>query len=441
MNQLGSSFNGQEIKSSDDFDSFQMANLAFDQHDDIHNHYSNLGLGLSAPKPVNPSNNVLSDRSVASSSSNNDIRMSMPAPKRTLPTNIIDNLNEDSLFYSAHQNHIFGNTGSPYGSKDPLPNSDTLFGNRSRRNSEDNVAFDSLRGPRSFSLGDDMPIYPPPSGDQIYNRPASTPINNSFSSVNGSFNHNGSIGNINGTSHGQRQIDNFNSTLQRFQQQNDQELSPNQRHQLQGQLGYIQSQNTPINLQSHLADIDRRMQVRRGKSGQNLNQGYDNGPMQPSPQGVTRQHPFLTARNGAPVPSFAERGSNLHHSSAMQRPASTPLPNHHMHHMHQLSVRALYYLSKYIYICVHTYVYIYVYIHMYKYIFIYIIYIYIYIYICIYIYMYVHIYIYAKKFIYAYIYTYVYLCVFIHVNLYIYIHVYIYICIYIHIYEYMHIHL
>lgn len=321
MNQIGSPFNGQEIKSSDDFD-FQMANLTFDQHN-IHNHFSNLGGslgGISPPKSIsNPSNNVLSDRSTNSSSSNNDIRLSMPAPKRTLPTNIIDNLNDDSLFYSAHQHHSFGNANSPYSSTEPVPNIDTIFKNR-----KEGESFDSSRGPRSFSLGDDF--CPPPSGDQIYNRPASTPIHDSFSSVNGSFYQNGNIG-TNGIYHGQRQIDSFNSTLQRFQQQNDQDS----RH----QQGYIQSQNTPSNLQSHLADIDRRMQIRRGKSGQNL-QNYDSGPMSPmmpAPQ-ATRQHPFLTARNGLPIATFRPE-SNLHHSSALQRPASTPLPNHHMHHMHQ----------------------------------------------------------------------------------------------------------
>lgn len=357
MNQLVPPLNGEENidlsfdSENDDFD-FQMANLAFDQsHDNnVHNHFSK--------PPIDTSNHIFPDRNVASSSSSNgnDIRMSMPAPKRTLPTNIVDSLNEDSLFYSAgHQHHIFsGGVGNSYlNTETSGPNSEsTVFANR-KEDSEIGFdsSFDSSRGPRSFSLGDD--VYPlNPTLDHMYSRPASTPINNSYSppSLNGSqFHQNGShIGNHNGTSFGQRQIENFNSTLQRFQQ-HDQEGTPHSRtmHQQQ-QHGYIQPQSTPSNLQIHLADIDRRMQIRRGKStGLNLN-SYDSGPMQPhlkesmSAQGATRQshqqHPFLTGRNGLPIPTFRSPETTLHHPSTLQRPASTPLPMnpvHHMHHVHQ----------------------------------------------------------------------------------------------------------
>lgn len=371
-----------------------MTNLAFDHlRDERHNFYgeshnpvsSHLLSGDMAP-PSNLCSDVVHHHYSNNQNDNGDLRLSMPAPKRTLPSSIVDSLNEDSLFFSVGQPNIFGGgLLSPY-----LPPDITVQASQSQSNlypygidQIDNDSDFDDRGPRSVSLGED--IFPTtsciPSTDYNFNRSASTPVSASSFATSSSHmlqyqnNHHLSIpqGNQNqgNMTFSQRQKQGninlldagvFNGILPSHI---DQDSAFSRALAQQQQLGYLQHQ--PSNLQVHLADIDRRMEIRRGKSagpgtnpydglagvgvggpsmkisgGENMNLIGNNGIRQLQQHQQQQQLAFLNGRNGVPNPIPVRSQGQMDAmmmQQLQQRPASTPLPmsipHNHMHHMQQ----------------------------------------------------------------------------------------------------------
>ena len=336
----------------------KMTNPVFDHlRDDrrrfgeIHNPSSLLFQGDRGVSPSISTNVSNQDFSINQNSSG-DLRLSMPAPKRTLPTSIVDSLNEDSLFFTGGQQHVFGSgLGSPY-----LPPEISATVSHSNNNlymlggeQLDNESDFDKRGPRSFSLGEDtFPVSTVlPSAEFLYNRPASTPLSATFSSSSSSqilqYQQN-SPNNQSSQFHRQFDVGNHNTLQQQYEPD-----MPYSRTIAQQQV-YPQHV-PPSNLQIHLADIDRRMEIRRGKSagpGSGVGSGsgpYDNSPMvhgtgdNNSSASIRQQQALASNRSGSAMPSF--RPHSQIEPMMMQRPASTPLPmslpSNNMHHSHQSS--------------------------------------------------------------------------------------------------------
>lgn len=287
--------------------------------------------------------------------SNGDIRLSMPAPKRTLLTSIVDSLNEDSLLFSGGQQSVFsGGFNSTYMNSDAsilaahsLSNLQT-YGSAPPESDKD---FDK-RCARSSSLGEDVFVsnVTTPNMEFLYNRPSSTPLSASFASSSSNMlqyqqqqqqqpNHS----NQNNLFHQRQQIDGNN--VNKVQQQQD--ILYN-RSAANLQQGYTPSHATPSNLQIHLADIDRRMEIRRGKSAGPCAGPYDSnslahsGDLNISANRQLQQQQLILSRSGTlNGPSSSRPLSHMDAMTMQQRPASTPLPvslsSSHMHYMHQAS--------------------------------------------------------------------------------------------------------
>ena len=332
-----------------------MANLAFDHARDDRNCFGEINNSTS---PLFSGDRGISPTATASANhldyasnqnGNGDLRLSMPAPKRTLPTSIVDSLNEDSLFFSGGQNHVFGSGFSNHYLQTDVSVSQThsngnlyTLGNDQ---SEIDPDFDK-RGPRSFSLGEDtFPLtVSAPSADFLFNRPSSTPASASFASSSSQV-----LQYQNSSPYAQRQYEagSHNSALQ---QQYEHDLTTSRTVQ---QLQQPFSQHvSPSNLQIHLADIDRRMEIRRGKSA-----GPGTGPYDPSPhlhgsdssnmsgmRQLQNQQQLLNVRNVNINPPFRTQ-AQIEAMMMQQRPASTPLPmslpHNHVHHIHQSSAEHL----------------------------------------------------------------------------------------------------
>jgi hypothetical protein len=332
----------------------KMANPVFDHlRDDrrrfgeIHNSGSLLFQGDRGVSPSISANVSNQDFSINQNSSG-DLRLSMPAPKRTLPTSIVDSLNEDSLFFTGGQQHVFGSgLGSPYlhpeisATVSHSNNNLYMLGGEQLDNDSD---FDK-RGPRSFSLGEDtFPVSTVlPSAEFLYNRPASTPLSATFSSSSSSqilqYQQN-SPNNQSSQFHRQLDVGNH-STLQ---QQYEPDM-PYNRSIAQQQQVYPQHV-PPSNLQIHLADIDRRMEIRRGKSAGPGSGPYDGSPMahgtgdSNNSASMRQQQALASNRSGNAMPNFRPH-VQIETMMMQQRPASTPLPmslpSNNMHHTHQPS--------------------------------------------------------------------------------------------------------
>ena len=281
--------------------------------------------------------------------SNGDIRLSMPAPKRTLLTSIVDSLNEDSLFFSGGQQSVFsGGFNSPYINSDAsilaahsLSNLQT-YGSAPPESDQD---FDK-RCARSSSLGEDIfvPTVTTPNMEFLYNRPSSTPLSASFASSSSNMlqyqQQQPNQSNQNNLFHQRQQID--GSNVNKLQQQQD--ILYN-RSAANLQQGYTPSHATPSNLQIHLADIDRRMEIRRGKSAGPCAGPYDgnslshSGDLNNSANRQLQQQQLILSRSGNLNGPSSRPLSHIDAMTMQQRPASTPLPvslsSSHTHYMHQ----------------------------------------------------------------------------------------------------------
>lgn len=314
---------------------------------EIHNSGSLLfqgDLGVSPSISASVSNQDFS----INQNSSGDLRLSMPAPKRTLPTSIVDSLNEDSLFFTGGQQHVFGSgLGSPY-----LHLELSASGSHSNNNlymlggdQLDNDSEFDKRGPRSFSLGEDtFPVSTAlPSAEFLYNRPASTPLTATFSSSSSSqilqYQQN-SPNNQNSQFHRQVDVGNHNTLQQQYEPD-----MPYSRTIAQQQQQQVYPQHVPpSNLQIHLADIDRRMEIRRGKSAGPCSNPYDGNPMSHgtgdtnSSASIRQQQALASNRSGNAMPNFRPH-VQIESMMMQQRPASTPLPmslpSNNMHHTHQ----------------------------------------------------------------------------------------------------------
>ena len=369
-----------------------MAKTALDQiRDERHNFYgeshnqasSHLFSGDMGPLS-NSSTDAVHHQFSNSHNDNGNLRLSMPAPKRTLPSSIVDSLNEDSLFFSGGQPNIFGSgLASPYLHSDtpvPISNSQSNLYVHGSDQADNDSDFDD-RGPRSFSLGED--IYPTMSSmtsiDYVFNRSASTPVSASFATSSSQMMHYQNSQNQSIQQGNQNQNNKIFPQRQKYGQSNLLETSlynsmlpahmeqdssyprtalTQQQQQQQQQQGYLQ--HPPSNLQLHLADIDRRMEIRRGKSAGPGTGPYDgggssmqisggenmllsNGIRQSQQQQLQQQQvAFLNGRNG-PSLTTPVRSQGLMDAimiqQLQQRPASTPLPmsmpHNHVHHMQQ----------------------------------------------------------------------------------------------------------
>ena len=358
-----------------------MANLAFDHLRDDRNNHNPVSSHLFSGDHMNSSNKGADVGHLQFSnnqSDNGDRRLSMPAPKRTLPTSIVDSLNEDSLFFSGGQQNLFGSgLGSPYLHSDmPLlaPHPQGSMYSHGLDQIDNDSDFDD-RGPHNYSLADDIystSTTAPSSSDFLISRSASTPASSFATSSSHmmqfqqGYTSSGQSQNQNQSSYpfAQRQVHaqslindggGMNSNLQNHIDQ-DSAYTRASALQQQQQQGY--QQHAPSNLQIHLADIDRRMEIRRGKSA-----GPGAGPYErsgasvlsgesinmPSPSSIRLLHQqqqqqqlaFLNGRNGNQNPAYRSQAQMdaMMLQQLQQRPASTPLPmsmpSHHMHHMQQ----------------------------------------------------------------------------------------------------------
>lgn len=334
-----------------------MANLVFDHARDDRNCFGEISNSTSplfsgdrgtSPSVTASANNL--DYS-SNQNGNGDLRLSMPAPKRTLPTSIVDSLNEDSLFFSGGQNHVFGSGFSNNYLQSDVSVSQThsngnlyMLGNDQ---SEIDPDFDK-RGPRSFSLGEDtFPLTAAaPSADFLFNRPSSTPASASFASSSSQV-----LQYQNSSPYAQRQYE-LGSHSSALQQQYEHDLTTSRTVQQPQQPQTFSQRVSSSNLQIHLADIDRRMEIRRGKSA-----GPGMGPYDPSPHShgldsnsmsgmrqLQHQQQLLNVRN-VNVHTSLRTQAQVEAMMMQQRPASTPLPmslpHNHVHHMHQSSVEHL----------------------------------------------------------------------------------------------------
>ena len=335
-----------------------MPNLAYEHlRDDRHrfpdsiNPTSSMSIQGDRELPSGIVENVTHQEHPVNQNSNGDIRLSMPAPKRTLLTSIVDSLNEDSLLFSGGQQSVFsGGFNSTYMNSDAsilaahsLSNLQT-YGSAPPESDQD---FDK-RCARSSSFGEDIFVstVTTPNMEFLYNRPSSTPLSASFASSSSNMlqyqqqqqpNHS----NQNNLFHQRQQIDGGN--VNKVQQQQD--ILYN-RSAANLQQGYTPSHATPSNLQIHLADIDRRMEIRRGKSAGPCAGPYDgnslahSGDLNISANRQLQQQQLILSRSGTlNGPSSSRPLSHMDAMTMQQRPASTPLPvslsSSHIHYMHQ----------------------------------------------------------------------------------------------------------
>ena len=334
-----------------------MPNLAFDHlRDDRHRFPESINstssISFQGDRELSPSivENVSHQDFSVNQNSNGDIRLSMPAPKRTLLTSIVDSLNEDSLFFSGGQQSVFsGGFSSPYLNSDASILAGHSLSNLQSYGSappDHDQDFDK-RCARSSSLGEDIftPTVSTQNMEFLYNRPSSTPLSASFASSSSNMlqyqqpNQN----NQNNLFH-QRQLDG-GGNVNKAQQQQDILYNRSAANLQQGGGGYTQHA-PPSNLQIHLADIDRRMEIRRGKSA-----GPCAGPYDGNSLSHTGDSSNISGRQILQQQLQPSRSINLSgpialrpqtHMDAMtmqQRPASTPLPaslsSSHAHYMHQ----------------------------------------------------------------------------------------------------------